>query len=87
LRSRPPGTCWKPPAKRLFCQLITLPLFKDHKLLSQVAGHGSHTVKLLPPLIVSDADCAWIERALDAVIASAHRVPGAVWTLGQDPGR
>ena len=32
----------------LFCQLITLPLFKDHKILVQVAGHASHTVKLLP---------------------------------------
>ena len=32
----------------LFCQLITLRLFKDHKILVQVAGHASHTVKLLP---------------------------------------
>ena len=32
----------------LFCQLITLPLFKDHKILVQVAGHASHTVKLFP---------------------------------------
>ena len=36
--------------KGLFCQLITVPLFKDHKILTQVAGHGSHTIKLLPPL-------------------------------------
>src|SRR3979409_867401 len=28
--------------KGLFCQLITVPLFKDHKILTQVAGHGSH---------------------------------------------
>src|ERR1700760_1321619 len=32
--------------KGLFCQLITVPLFKDHKILTQVAGHGSHTIKL-----------------------------------------
>ena len=67
----------------LFCQLIVIPLFKDHKLLSQVAGHGIHTIKLLPPLIISDADCDWIERAFEAVIADAHRVPGAVWSLGK----
>ena len=36
--------------KGLFCQLITVPLFKDHKILTQVSGHGSHTIKLLPPL-------------------------------------
>lgn len=70
-------------SKGLFCQLITIPLFKDHKILTQVAGHGSHTIKLLPPLIISDADCEWIERAFDDVIASSHRVPGAVWSLAR----
>jgi ornithine--oxo-acid transaminase len=67
----------------LFCQLIVIPLLTDHKLLTQVAGHGSHTIKLLPPLIISDADCDWIEDAFNAVIGQAHRVPGAVWTLGK----
>jgi ornithine--oxo-acid transaminase len=67
----------------LFCQLITIPLFKEHKLLSQVAGHASHTIKLLPPLTLSDADCDWIERSFDAVIAESHRVPGSVWSLGK----
>lgn len=70
-------------SKGLFCQLITIPLFKDHKILTQVAGHGSHTIKLLPPLIISDADYEWIERAFDDVIASSHRVPGAVWSLAR----
>ena len=69
-------------SKGLFCQLITIPLFKDHRILTQVAGHGSHTVKLLPALILSDADCARIETAFDAVIADSHRA-SAVWTLGK----
>jgi ornithine--oxo-acid transaminase len=67
----------------LFCQLITIPLFRDHKILSQVAGHGSHTVKLLPPLTICSADCDWILDALDSVIADCHRVPGAMWSLGK----
>ena len=67
----------------LFCQLITIPLFEHHKILIQVAGHGSHTIKLLPALIISEADCEWIERAFATVIADAHRVPGAVWSLGR----
>jgi ornithine--oxo-acid transaminase len=70
-------------SKGLFCQLITIPLFKDHKILSQVAGHASHTVKLLPPLVLSDEDCDWIESAFETVIADSHRVPGAVWSLGK----
>ena len=70
-------------SKGLFCQLITIPLFKEHKILTQVAGHGSHTVKLLPALIIDDEDCAWIEDAFNDVIAGSHRVPGAVWSLGK----
>jgi ornithine--oxo-acid transaminase len=67
----------------LFCQLISIPLFRDHKVLTQVAGHGNHTIKLLPPLTISDADCDWIESSFAAVIADAHRAPSAVWSLGK----
>jgi ornithine--oxo-acid transaminase len=67
----------------LFCQLLTVPLFTQHKLLTQVAGHGSHTIKLLPPLTLSDADCDWIEGAFAAVLADSERLPGAVWALGR----
>jgi len=70
-------------SKGLFCQLITIPLFKDHKILCQVAGHASHTIKLLPALVISDDDCEWILKSFDTVIASSHRVPGAVWSLGK----
>src|SRR3954467_9194040 len=69
--------------KGLFCQLITVPLFKDHKVLTQVSGHGSHTIKLLPPLVITEEDCGWIEKAFDTVIASSHKVPGAIWSLGK----
>jgi ornithine--oxo-acid transaminase len=69
--------------KGLFCQLVTIPLFKDHKVLTQVAGHASHTVKLLPPLVITAEDCDVIERAFDDVIAATHRVPGAIWSLGR----
>src|SRR3569832_2167216 len=67
--------------KGLFCQLITVPLFKDHKILTQVAGHGSHTIKLLPPLTITEEDCTWIEKAFDDVIAGSHKGPGASWAL------
>lgn len=69
--------------KGLFCQLITVPLFKDQKILTQVSGHGSHTIKLLPPLTITEQDCTWIETAFRAVIADSHRVPGAIWSLGK----
>jgi len=67
----------------LFSQLIIVPLFKDEKILVQVAGHGSHVIKLLPALTINDADCDWIEKSFDKVIADSHKVPGAVWSLGK----
>jgi ornithine--oxo-acid transaminase len=67
----------------LFCQMITIPLFKEHKILAQVAGHSSHTIKLLPPLTITEEDCKWIEDSFEAAIAAAHKVPGAVWSLGK----
>jgi ornithine--oxo-acid transaminase len=69
--------------KGLFCQLITIPLFKEHKILTQVAGHGSHTIKLLPSYVITGDDCTWIETAFDQVIGESHRVPGAIWSLGK----
>lgn len=67
----------------LFCQLITIPLCKSHHILVQVAGHASHTVKLLPALVITDEDCNCIERAFREVIAESHKLPGAIWSFGR----
>jgi ornithine--oxo-acid transaminase len=67
----------------LFSQLIIVPLFKDHKILTQVAGHGSHVIKLLPTMTLTNADCDWILGSFEQVIAESHKVPGAVWSLGK----
>jgi ornithine--oxo-acid transaminase len=69
--------------KGLFCQLIAIPLFKDHKILCQTAGEGSNTIKLIPPLVLTRDDCDWIAHAFDGVIADSHQVPGAIWSFGK----
>ena len=68
--------------KGLFCQLILIPLFKKHRILAQVAGHAMPVIKLLPPLVVSDADVDAIIDAFDDVIGESHAL-GAVWDLGR----
>ena len=70
--------------KGLFCQMITIPLFKEHRILSQVAGHGMNVVKLLPPLNLTPKDRDWIVNSLDKTIADTHQVSGAIWTLGKN---
>ena len=69
--------------KGLIAQAITIPLLKEERVLAQVAGHASHTIKLLPALTISDDDCAWIQRSFEAVIASAHRAPGPLWVVAK----
>lgn len=67
--------------KGLFCQMVIIPLFTRHHILSQVAGHEMYVIKLLPPMCISQEDEDWIVAAFDDVIADCHKVPGAVWEL------
>jgi ornithine--oxo-acid transaminase len=59
----------------LFAQLVVVPLFREHRILSQVAGHGLAVIKGLPPLTVDEDDLTWFADALDATVARASRVP------------
>ena len=70
--------------KGLFCQMVTIPLFKEHRILSQVAGHGMNVVKLLPPLNLSEKDRDWVIGSFNKTIADCHEVPGSIWDLGKN---
>ena len=70
--------------KGLFCQMVTIPLFKEYHLLTQVAGHGMNVVKLLPPLNLTNKDRDWIVNSFEHAIADTHKVPGSIWTLGKN---
>jgi ornithine--oxo-acid transaminase len=70
--------------KGLFSQTITIPLFKNHRILSQVAGHGMNVVKLLPPLVIGEKDRDWILKAMDEVIGDTQEVGGAIRDLGKN---
>jgi ornithine--oxo-acid transaminase len=69
--------------KGLFCQLITIPLLKQHRIMSQVAGFSMNVIKLIPPLTLSEEDRTWIRHGFEQVVADSHRVPGAIWDLGR----
>ncbi len=57
----------------LFAQLVAVPLFTRHRILSQVAGHDLPVLKGLPPLVLSEQDVEEFAAALDDVIAKATR--------------
>jgi ornithine--oxo-acid transaminase len=59
----------------LFAQFVVVPLFTDHHVLSQVAGHGLNVVKGLPPLTLTEQDVDDFAADLDAVLARSERIP------------
>jgi ornithine--oxo-acid transaminase len=67
--------------KGLFCQMVIIPLFTRHRILSQVAGHEMYVIKLLPPLCLSQEDEDWIVHAFDELIADCHKLPSSIWDL------
>src|SRR5215475_11155299 len=59
----------------LFAQLVVVPLFTDHRILSQVAGHDMAVLRILPPLVLSDADIEEFADALRTTIKDAQWMP------------
>jgi ornithine--oxo-acid transaminase len=66
----------------LFAQFVVVPLFTDHRVLCQVAGHGLNIVKGLPPLTLTPEDVDEFATALDAVLVKAERIPRAAARFG-----
>jgi ornithine--oxo-acid transaminase len=65
----------------LFAQLVVVPLFRKHHILSQVAGHDMAVIRILPPLVVTDGDVEEFAEALRATIKSARRMPRSMTKL------
>ena len=59
----------------LFAQLVVVPLFTKHRILTQVAGHDMAVIRILPPLVLTDADVEEFAAALRATIKDAQRMP------------
>ncbi len=56
----------------LFAQLVIVPLFRDHRILTQVAGHHMNVIKVLPPLTIEEAELRRFVAALEQVLESAE---------------
>jgi ornithine--oxo-acid transaminase len=59
----------------LFAQLVLVPLFAEHRILCQVAGHNMAVIRILPPLVLSDADVEEFAGALRETVKNAQRMP------------
>jgi len=52
-------------------------VIESEKLVDAAAKRGAEL-----RLTIAEEDCNWIARAFE-VIASSHKVPGAIWSLGK----
>ncbi|MDA8309009.1 MAG: aspartate aminotransferase family protein [Actinomycetota bacterium] len=66
----------------LFSQMVVVPLFHRHRILTQVAADNMNVVKLLPPLIAGQAEVDYFVAALDDVLRDAHRGSGLLREFG-----
>ena len=59
-----------------------MPLFHEHRIFCQVAGHRMNVVKALPALVATEEDIRGFAAALEDVVARAERLPSAYASLG-----
>jgi ornithine--oxo-acid transaminase len=72
----------------LFAQMVTVPLFRDHRILTQVAGHHMNVIKALPPLVIEEGELRRFVSALEQVLSEteAHLLRSYA-SLGVELGR
>jgi ornithine--oxo-acid transaminase len=67
----------------IFSQMMVVPLFHRHRILTQVAADNVNIVKLLPPLICGQEEIDYFVAALDDVLKDAHSGSGLMWEFGR----
>ncbi len=70
----------------LFSQLVTVPLFHEHRILCQVAGHHMNVIKALPALVIEEDEIRRFASALADTIAASERYPAALARFGVRTG-
>lgn len=71
----------------LFSQLIVVPLFERHGILTQVAADGVNVVKILPPLVAGREEIDAFVAGLDDVLSDAERGSGLLLEVGGNLAR
>jgi ornithine--oxo-acid transaminase len=70
----------------LFSQLVTVPLFHEHRIFCQVAGHHMNVIKALPALTIEEQEIRRFAAALEATLGAAERYPAALARFGLRTG-
>jgi ornithine--oxo-acid transaminase len=66
----------------VFSQLVTVPLFHDHRIFCQVAGRRMNVIKALPALVIDEREIRRFAAALEEVVSRAEHASRAMVRLG-----
>jgi ornithine--oxo-acid transaminase len=67
----------------LFAQMVVGALFQRHRILTQVSGDHMEVIKLIPPLMIGDAEVTLFTEAFADVMADASKGSGLMWDFGR----
>ena len=67
----------------LFAQMVVVALFQRHRILTQVSGDHMEVIKLIPPLIIGDAEVKLFVDGLADVLEDASKGSGLMWDFGR----
>jgi ornithine--oxo-acid transaminase len=83
LKLRPGWNMLQAARHGLFAQMVVVPLFQRHHILTQVAGDHLDVVKLIPPLLAGETEVGMFVEAFTQVMDDAHRGSGLMWDFGR----
>jgi ornithine--oxo-acid transaminase len=67
----------------LSAQMIVVALFQRHRILTQVSGDHMEVIKLIPPLMIGEAEVKLFTDALGEVLEDASKGSGLIWEFGR----
>jgi ornithine--oxo-acid transaminase len=67
----------------LFAQMVVVALFQRHRILTQVSGDHMEVIKLIPPLMIGEAEVKLFTDALGEVLEDAGKGSGLIWEFGR----
>jgi ornithine--oxo-acid transaminase len=67
----------------IFSQMMVVPLYHRHRILTQVAADNVNIIKLLPALICGQEEIDYFVNALDDVLKDAHDGSGLLFEFGR----
>lgn len=71
----------------LVAQVVVTTLMTDYRILTEVAGSGLSTVKLRPPLSITEGEVSTFVQAFEGTMERVRTFPGPLWEFGMSLAR